>query len=148
MKVELKNQLPALLKARGIRSATAFGKRLTGETGHALSTSQATRYLKDDPPAFTREFVAAACEVLQCFPSELYAITITLGAEETLDPALEVPHHTVVLREPADPDQPPPEEPVPGPQRVGRDGTQRPDKQEQSISNDTGPSPTIFPGGE
>ena len=145
MKIELRNRLPTLLQARGIRSATAFSKRLTSETDHTLSTSQATRYLKDDPPAFTRDFVAAACQVLQCFPNDLYAITITLGADEELDPTLHVPYDAVVLREPPTPGQPKREEPRTKLQRVDRRGSERPASKKKPSSVDTGPSPTIFP---
>lgn len=97
MKITLKNRLSELLRKRRIRSASEFARRMT-EAGYPMSSSHATRFEKDDPPATDLRFVTIACNVLQCMPSDLYEIIIQIEPGETIDPgALVPPPHAVVL---------------------------------------------------
>ena len=98
MKVTVKNRLSVLIRMRGLRSASEFGRRMT-EAGFAMSSSHASRFEKDDMPATDLRFVNAACNVLQCLPDDLYDITIELAAGEELDPTLVLPRHAVVRYE-------------------------------------------------
>jgi len=100
MKVTLKNRLAVLLRMRGLRSASEFGRRMT-EAGFAMSSSHASRFEKDDMPATDLRFVNAACNVLQCLPNDLYEITVELAADEELDPTLVFPRHAIVRYEQA-----------------------------------------------
>ena len=84
MKVTLKNRLAVLIRMRGQRSASEFGRRMT-EAGFAMSSSHASRFEKEDMPATDLRFVNAACNVLQCMPDDLYDITVDLAADEELD---------------------------------------------------------------
>ncbi len=98
MKIILKNRLAELLRKRRIRSASEFGRRMV-EAGYPMSSSHATRFEKDDPPATDIRFVTAACNVLQCMPSDLYEITIEVEPGETIDPVTLVPPaHAVVIK--------------------------------------------------
>lgn len=98
MKITLKNRLSELLRKRRIRSASEFGRRMV-DAGFPMSSSHATRFEKDDPPAFDMKFVTVACNVLQCMPSDLYEITIEIEPGETIDPGTLVPPpHAVVLK--------------------------------------------------
>ncbi len=98
MKITLKNRLSELLRKRRIRSASEFARRMV-DAGYPMSSSHATRFEKDDPPATDLRFVTFACNVLQCMPSDLYDITIELEAGETIDPGTLVPPpHAVILR--------------------------------------------------
>lgn len=91
MKLQIRPRLDIVVVEKKIKTATNFAERMT-EAGYKLSTSQAARYLNDSPPpAMTVAFIEAACNVLQCLPSDLFDITITTEPGETLDPLLAIP---------------------------------------------------------
>lgn len=145
MNIKIENRLGLLAKERGIKSAVAFGEKMTKEQGLKLSASQASRYMGDNPPSFSQDFIQAACELLQCLPNELFSITITLDAEEEMPITMEVPRHAIVLRK---------KEPTPKPAQkakaekvkvVNKDGGDK--KVAPSWSDDVGPSADIFPFG-
>lgn len=98
MRVTIKNRLAVLIRMRGLRSASEFGRRMT-EAGFAMSSSHASRFEKDDMPATDLRFINVACNVLQCLPDDLYDITIDLTAGEELDPTLVLPRHAVLRYE-------------------------------------------------
>lgn len=148
MKLKIKNRLAVLLRQRQIRSASEFGRRMT-LAGYPISSSHASRYEKELPPAFDLEFVNAACNVLQCLPSDLYEITVELEVGEDIEPALTIPRHALVLGGGTQlhitPTRPPvtlPEPAVPSSgsviPKVGR-------KEKASTKSATGPSGSIFP---
>lgn len=95
MKVTIKNRLAVLIRMRGLRSASEFGRRMT-EAGFPMSSSHASRFEKDDMPATDLRFVNAACNVLQCLPDDLYEITVELAEGEEVDPSLTFPRHAIV----------------------------------------------------
>jgi len=96
MKITIRNRLAVLIRERKLNSASEFGRRMT-EVGFELSSSQASRYMKNDPPPFTVKFVQYACNVLQCFPNDFYEIVIEYGPNEVLDPTVVIPHHAKVI---------------------------------------------------
>ncbi len=95
MKVTIKNRLAVLIRMRGLRSASEFGRRMT-EAGFPMSASHASRFEKDDMPATDLRFVNAACNVLQCLPNDLYEITVELAEGEEMDASLTFPRHAIV----------------------------------------------------
>ena len=97
MKIEIKNRLSVLIRVRGLRGASDFGRRMTA-AGFPMSASHASRFLKAKMPATTIRFLRAACHVLQCTPDDLYDMTIELDRDEPLDPTWILPRHAVVLR--------------------------------------------------
>jgi len=93
MKVKIRPRLDLLINERKIKTATNFAKQMTA-AGYKLSTSQAARYMNDSPqPTFSVGFVEAACNVLQCLPTDLYDITITTDPGEVLNPFLAIPYN-------------------------------------------------------
>lgn len=100
MKITLSNRLPVALAERGIRSAAEFGRKLTDVGGYPLSTAQATRYMKDSTPQFERAFIQAACNVLQCMPNDLFAISVELAPGEEIDQRVSLPWHAGIKRLP------------------------------------------------
>uniref|UniRef100_E6PV02 Uncharacterized protein n=1 Tax=mine drainage metagenome TaxID=410659 RepID=E6PV02_9ZZZZ len=159
MKVTLKNRLAVLIRMRGLRSASEFGRRMT-EAGFAMSSSHASRFEKDDMPATDLRFVNAACNVLQCLPDDLYEITIDLAADEDLDPTLVFPRHVIVRREHADlnvsgnqvASAPPsmPVSPTPLTHAPGKAKAKpKPVETKNKLADaDTGPKVTLFPYGK
>jgi DNA-binding Xre family transcriptional regulator len=155
MKVTIKNRLAVLIRMRGLRSASEFGRRMT-EAGFAMSSSHASRFEKDNMPATDLRFVNTACNVLQCLPDDLYDITIDLAAGEELDPALVLPRHAVVRYEQAQPRPATggvasaaplaPVAPTPPTQRVP--GRAKPAGIKKAVDADTGPKVTLFPYGK
>lgn len=97
MKITIKNRLSALIRLRGLRSASEFARRMT-EAGFKMSVSHATRFEKEDMPSTDLRFVNAVCNVLQCLPHSLYDIQIELEQSEELDPTLNPPAHAVIRR--------------------------------------------------
>lgn len=95
MKITLTNRLVLLLAARKIRMATDFA-RLLKEHGYEISSSQASRYLKDDMPNLSREFIEAVCNALKCMPSDMFEIKVTYEPGELVDDELQLPRHAVV----------------------------------------------------
>jgi len=65
-------------------------------SGFKLSSAQASRYMKDNPPPLSVEFVNHACNVLGVLPNDLYEISIELESGENLDSEIELPHHARV----------------------------------------------------
>jgi hypothetical protein len=66
--------------------------------GYSMSSSHASRFEKENMPAFDIRFIHMACNVLQCLPNELYDITVELAPGEEVDPMLTLPRHALVLR--------------------------------------------------
>jgi DNA-binding Xre family transcriptional regulator len=159
MKVTIKNRLAVLIRMRGLRSASEFGRRMT-EAGFAMSSSHASRFEKDDMPATDLRFVNAACNVLQCLPDDLYDITIDLAAGEELDPTLVFPRHAVLRYEQSQPrhatggvDSAAPIAPVaptpPTPPTPRVPGKAKPAGTKSKVADaDTGPKVTLFPYGK
>lgn len=148
MKLKIKNRLAVLLRQRQIRSASEFGRRMT-LAGYPISSSHASRYEKEFPPAFDLEFVNAACNVLQCLPSDLYEITVELEVGEDIEPALTIPRHALVLGGGAQlhitPIQPPVTLPEPAVPSSGSINPKVGRKEKASSKSATGPSGSIFP---
>lgn len=158
MKVTIKNRLAVLIRMRGLRSASEFGRRMT-EAGFTMSSSHASRFEKDDMPATDSRFLNAACNVLQCMPDDLYDITVDLAADEDLDPILVFPRHAVIRREqaPLTPSAtnapaasvPPASAPSTAAVRQPTKGKPRPsDSKSKTIDVDTGPKVALFPYGK
>lgn len=149
MKLKIKNRLAVLLRQRQIRSASEFGRRMT-LAGYPISSSHASRYEKDNPPAFDLEFVNTACNVLQCLPSDLYEITVEVEVGEDIDPALTIPRHALVLGSGGtqlhmSPIQSPVTLPEPVAQSSGSVSPMVGRKEKASTKSATGPSGSIFP---
>lgn len=156
MKVTIKNRLAVLIRMRGLRSASEFGRRMT-EAGFAMSSSHASRFEKDDMPATDLRFVNAACNVLQCLPDDLYDITIDLAADEEPDPTLVFPRHAVVRYEQSQPRPAPggvisalPVAPTPlTPPTPRMPGKAKPAGTKKKVADaDTGPKVALFPYGK
>ena len=93
MKLTIRRRLNIVVREKKLKTATGFAKAMT-DAGYKLSTSQAARYLNDDPsPAMSLPFIEAACNVFQCLPSDLFDITMDITQGETLDPLLAIPQH-------------------------------------------------------
>ena len=150
MKLKIKNRLAVLLRQRQIRSASEFGRRMT-LAGYPISSSHASRYEKEVPPAFDLEFVNIACNVLQCLPSDLYEITVELEVGEDIDPSLTIPRHALVLGSGGTqllhmaPIQPPVTLPEPAVSSSGSVSPKLGRKEKASTKSATGPSGSIFP---
>jgi len=97
MKVKIRNRLDILLRQRKITSASEFARRMT-DAGFAMSSSNATRYVKEAPPSFDLKFLDVACNVLQVLPNEFYEITIELEPDEGLPTLVTLPQHAIILR--------------------------------------------------
>ena len=97
MKITIKNRLAVLIRMRGLRSASEFGRRMT-EAGYSMSSSHATRFDKEDIPAIDLRFINAACNVLQCLPNDLFDIVIDLDDDEEVDPSFMIPRHAIIRR--------------------------------------------------
>lgn len=92
MKITIQNRMGILIHEKKLRSASEFGRRMTA-SGFKLSSAQASRYMKDNPPPFSVEFVNHACNVLGVLPNDLYEISIELEPDENIDPEFKLPHH-------------------------------------------------------
>lgn len=153
MKITIKNRLAVLIRMRGLRSASEFGRRMT-EAGFTLSSSHASRFEKDDMPATELRFINAACNVLQCLPDDLYEIVIELRDDEELDPSLAIPRHALILR--ANESMPTQAEPADTSTRIRDTSAQtitteqkvKVSSQRKAIDPDTGPKVTLFPYGK
>lgn len=144
MKISISNRLPEMLTQRRIRSATEFGRQMT-EAGYRMSSAQASRYVKEDMPSLELRFIEVACNVLQCFPSDLFNITAHLESDEAIDPRVIAPRHALLLREegatapkPTVKVEPPPD----------HDAAAKADKLKKNYSKDMGPRITPFPMGK
>jgi DNA-binding Xre family transcriptional regulator len=156
MKITLTNRIAVLMRERQINSASEFGRRMTA-AGFPISSSHASRYEKDSAPAFDLKFINAACNVLQCLPSDLYNITIELEEDESLDPTLALPRQAIVLRaerthEPGTALQAEPLIPQAQAAQLIRERTKAPKttgkvtlKPVVDADEDTGPSGVLFP---
>ncbi|MDN5873670.1 MAG: helix-turn-helix transcriptional regulator [Sinobacteraceae bacterium] len=145
MKLKIENRLPTLLAERGVRSAAAFGRELKTQQDYTLSSSQLTRYMQNDPPAFDLAFVSAACNVLQCLPNDLYRIEATFAADERRDPKLAFPVSAAILRESPDGAQ---RQVDASPALVERADDRVPSKRERAKTQtpvSTGPAAQVFP---
>lgn len=145
MKLKLENRLSALLAERGIRSATAFGRELKARQDYVLSSSQLSRYMQETPPAFDLPFVNAACNVLQCLPSDLYKIEATLEPNEQLNPALAFPVSAVVLRDTKDGSRAQPDRSEAHPTRADDRVPSQRERDKAATPVSTGPSAQVFP---
>jgi len=154
MKITIKNRLAVLIRMRGLRSASEFGRRMT-EVGFPMSSSHASRFEKDDMPATDLRFVNAACNVLQCLPNDLYEITVEFADGEAVDPSLIFPRHAIVcygqvqIRQGTDPYIPaaPTVSDFPMP-AVVKAKTKPVGALNKATDPDTGPKVTLFPYGK
>lgn len=104
MKITIKNRLNVILQETKVKSATGFARAMTA-MGYKLSTSQAARYINEDPPpAMNLHFIQTACNLFQCLPSELFDILIVLDPDEQINPLLAIPQNAKRLV--ATPEQP------------------------------------------
>lgn len=153
MKITIKNRLAVLIRMRGLRSASEFGRRMS-EAGFAMSSSHASRFEKDDMPATDLRFINAACNVLQCLPDDLYDIAIELDADEDIDPAITLPRHAVIRRPGHAPVRPDPSADNAAPAVTTSAPSPRvPAKSKatsksKAVDPDTGPKVTLFPYGK
>lgn len=145
MKISISNRLPELLKQKRVRSASEFGRLMT-EAGYRMSSAQASRYVKDDMPSLEPRFIETACNVLQCFPSELFNITAHLESDEAIDPRVTPPRHAFLLREAGTPATKPTvaAEPPPDHKNVAKAS----EKFKKNYSQNVGPKITPFPVGK
>ena len=95
MKITLANRMVLLLAERKIRMATDFA-RLLAEHGYTISSSQASRYLKDEMPSMSLDFIQAVCNALNCTPNELFEMKVTYEPGEVPDPRVRLPVHAAV----------------------------------------------------
>ncbi|MDE3021344.1 MAG: helix-turn-helix transcriptional regulator [Pseudomonadota bacterium] len=154
MIITISNRLAVLIRQRQINSASEFGRRMTA-SGYPMSSSHASRYLKDEGPALDLRFINVACNVLQCLPNELYEITVELEAGEDVDPLVILPRHAIVINRntlsstTGHPIATPVQAKAPAeakqPAEVKEKGTSKPSKNNSTIAPDTGPTGTIFP---
>lgn len=94
MKITIKNRLNVILLETKIKSATGFARAMTA-LGYKLSTSQAARYINEDPPpAMNIQFIQTACNLFQCLPSDLFDILLVLEPDEQINPLLAIPQNT------------------------------------------------------
>ncbi len=106
MKLTIRSRLNIVVREKKLKTATGFAKAMT-EAGYKLSTSQAARYLNEEPsPAMSLPFIEAACNVFQCLPSDLFDITLELATGEAIDPLLAVPQHVKRIVSDASPPAP------------------------------------------
>ncbi len=153
MKITINNRLGILIRQRKLNSASEFARQMT-DAGFKMSSSHASRYEKENPPAFDLKFINVACNVLQCLPNELYDIQVELEPGEEIDPMVILPHHALVkhvsssiepekntpVRQPE-----PPQAKEPGKIENAQKKTRKSSKNEMEESNDTGPSGVLFP---
>lgn len=99
MKITLGNRLVLLLAERKIRMATDFA-RVLAEHGYTISSSQASRYLKDEMPSMSLDFIEAVCNALHCTPNELFEMKIVYEPGDAPDPKVRLPAHAVVIGAP------------------------------------------------
>jgi DNA-binding Xre family transcriptional regulator len=157
MQITIKNRLSVLLRMRGIRSASEFGRRMTA-AGFPMSSSHASRFEKEDLPAIDLRFINAACNVLQCMPDHLFDIRLDLEPDEVLDPLVDIPRHAAIFRE----GQVTAAQSIPSAQTIAptSKATTMPTQPQaagskakggaksKSIDPDTGPKVTLFPYGK
>ena len=98
MRITVKNGLRHILTERRISSASQFARLMAPYLGKTLSTSQITRYMRDDPPAFDLKFIDAACNALRCLPTALFRIRIECGPDDSLADLGPLPKHVEVVR--------------------------------------------------
>lgn len=154
MNIILKNRLAQLIRQRNINSASEFARRMTA-AGFKMSSSHASRYEKEDYPAFDKKFMSTACNLLQCLPSDFFEIVIELDPEEELDPMVVLPRSGVVVKKHSQThflaSQSPVQEEVSKPEKklakTLADEKPKTEKTQQAyqFSEDTGPSGLIFP---
>lgn len=157
MQITIKNRLSVLLRLRGIRSASEFGRRMTA-AGFPMSSSHASRFEKEDLPAIDLRFINAACNVLQCMPNDLYDIRLNMEPAEALDPLVEIPRHAVTFREgqitaaqsipPAEIDTPTSKATTTPTQPQAASSKAKGGDKSKPIDPDTGPKVTLFPYGK
>ena len=153
MKITISNRLGVLIRQRKLNSASEFARQMT-DAGFRMSSSHASRYEKENPPAFELKFINVACNVLQCLPNELYDIQVELEPGEELDPTVILPHHALVkqattttssqkkaaLKQPKAM-----EEKESSKTDSLKSKSRKSSKQEDEDSHDTGPSGILFP---
>lgn len=154
MNIILKNRLAQLIRQRNINSASEFARRMTA-AGFKMSSSHASRYEKEDYPAFDKKFMSTACNLLQCLPSDFFEIVIELDPDEELDPIVVLPRSGMVVKKHSQThfvaSQAPVQEEVTKPEKkpVNNISDEKPKiektKHAYQFSEDTGPSGLIFP---
>lgn len=153
MKITINNRLGILIRQRKLNSASEFARQMT-DAGFKMSSSHASRYEKENPPAFDLKFINVACNVLQCLPNELYDIQVELEPGEEVDPMVILPHHALVkhVSSSVEPEknttvkQPPKTEAKePGKTEIAPQKSRKSFKDEDEDSNATGPSGVLFP---
>ncbi len=153
MKITISNRLAILIRQRQINSASEFGRRMTA-AGYSMSSSHASRYLKDEGPALDLRFINVACNVLQCLPNEFYEITVELDAGEEIDPLVVLPRHAIVMnrntpsKSAGQSNAAAPEKVTNGSKastEVKATSSSKSAKRSATTSTDTGPTGSIFP---
>lgn len=66
-------------------------------SGFKMSNSHASRYEKEDYPAFDKKFMSTACNLLQCLPNDFFEIVIELDPGEELDPMIVLPRSGMIV---------------------------------------------------
>lgn len=151
MKITFKNRLASLIRQRKLSSASEFARQMTA-AGYPMSSSHASRYEKENPPAFDINFVTVACNLLRCLPSDLYEIMVELEPGEDIDPMIVLPHAAMVVRKKTSSEQTPEShvstsQPISNP---NADATPLKPKvttktQKPVTGSDVGPSGVLFP---
>jgi len=154
MKITINNRLAILIRQRQINSASEFARRMTAG-GYTMSSSHASRYEKENSPAFDLKFVNVACNVLQCLPNELYDIQVELEPDEDIDPLVILPRHAIITRRlPTSNEGAPPatieSQPLPASKTtqavvVPEKAPSKREKKSAPASTETGPSGVLFP---
>jgi DNA-binding Xre family transcriptional regulator len=142
MKITMNNRIPVLMRQRKINSASEFARRMTA-AGYPLSRSHASRYEKNNPPAFDQRFIEAVCNVLCCLPDDLYEIVIELEPGEELNPYLALPPHAIVRQKKGKAGFVQNEEVAEVPEPVAKKRETPRKSLEESV--DTGPIGVLFP---
>jgi hypothetical protein len=162
MNIILKNRLAQLIRQRNINSASEFARRMTA-AGFKMSSSHASRYEKEDYPAFDKNFISTACNLLQCLPSDFFEIVIELDRDEELDPMIVLPRSSMVIKKQSSPALYVSGSPIPVEKNVPEHKAARnvadekpktnkpqtekikPSSQAYQFSEETGPTGMVFP---
>lgn len=79
-------QLRVLLAKRNIRSAAALARLMFDEADYKINASHVTRYLKDDPPNLSLEFLSALATTLEADLDELFEIKVITDEADNKKP--------------------------------------------------------------
>lgn len=161
MKIILKNRLAQLIRQRNINSASEFARRMTA-AGFRMSSSHASRYEKEEHPAFDKNFISTACNLLKCLPSDFFEIVIELDRDEEPDPMIVLPRSCMVIKKQSSSALYVSEYPIPEANNVPEHKTAtnvanekpkaktqtdkiKPSSQAYQFSEETGPTGLVFP---